>query len=453
MLNNIYTSTLPKLSAQGSLTRSDESNITAKTGDKQGVSFDSVLSRQMEANPAAEKLPPDSKTTTDTAADDKEQNAALSTLPDQASNPLTALLLANHELKAAHVPDSKAAAIELGAKIAAATDTDSKKTGGPELNGKTAMVSELDTIAAEPASQLTAPLELNGMTTAASALSTITAEPDGKTSPVLNGMTAAASGLSTITVRPDGKVSPQLDGKTTPRIKPAIGTSANGPDTAARPGSTRSGPARDKTDATITSSGAYADIAAQPGLSSEALKATELTSTLPSAMQAPQVLAQAGTTPGQQANAAPGSNSATLATPLGHSAWPAEFSQKVSWISTQKNQVAELHLNPPDLGPINIVLKISDNQATALFTSPHSAVRDAIENALPKLRESLAENGIMLGNATVSDQTPRDNSAHFMNQRAHTRTTPDNTAPAESALASLPLMTARQHKGMVDTFA
>lgn len=201
------------------------------------------------------------------------------------------------------------------------------------------------------------------------------------------------------------------------------------------------GATRDKSDAPAPSAVTSADLAAKPGLRSEPLKATELTSALP--VQPPQ--AQAGTTP---------ASGNTITAPLGHSAWPAEFSQKVSWISTQKNQVAELHLNPPDLGPINIVLKISDNQATALFTSPHSAVRDAIENAIPKLRESLADNGIMLGEATVSDQAPRDNSANHMNHRAYSRTTTDNTDTAESsALASLPLTTARQHKGMVDTFA
>ncbi|MDO9012261.1 MAG: flagellar hook-length control protein FliK [Gallionella sp.] len=421
MLNNTYTSSLPKLSAQGSLAHSNESNITVKTGDKQGESFDSVLSRQMEANPAADNLPADSKTTTDTAADEKEQNVALATLPDQASNPLTALLLANHELKAAHVPDSKAAANELSAKIAAPADSDEKKTVGSELDGKATVVSELHdkTIAAESASKPTAPPELNGVTTAVSALNSNTIAAG------FNNRTSAT----------------ELNDKATTS---AIDT----------PDRTRTAPARDKSDALITSSGANTDISTQPGLRGEPLKATELSNSLPSAMQASQALTQAGTSPGLQPNATPGSNSATLTTPLGHSAWPAEFSQKVSWISTQKNQVAELHLNPPDLGPINIVLKISDNQATALFTSPHSAVRDAIENAMPKLRESLAENGITLGQATVSDQTPRDNSsAHFMNQRAHSRTTTEDTAPKESALASLPLMTARQHKGMIDTFA
>ena len=144
----------------------------------------------------------------------------------------------------------------------------------------------------------------------------------------------------------------------------------------------------------------------------------------------------------------------TIAAPLGNSGWADDFSQKITWMSTQKNQVAELHLNPPDLGPLNVVLKISDNQATALFTSPHSAVRDAVENALPKLRETLADNGITLGNTTVSDQSPRDrDTGRFMNQGSGTAAQRDGSSEANLLTAAAQVASARRHNGMVDTFA
>lgn len=147
----------------------------------------------------------------------------------------------------------------------------------------------------------------------------------------------------------------------------------------------------------------------------------------------------------------------TIAAPLGSTGWADEFSQKISWVATQQNQVAELHLNPPNLGPLDVVLKISDNQATALFTSPHGAVREAVENALPKLREILADNGIMLGNTTVSDQSPRDRSMDgFMNQDSGTAAQHRSaTAPESAGLlpAAAQTVSARRHNGMVDTFA
>lgn len=148
----------------------------------------------------------------------------------------------------------------------------------------------------------------------------------------------------------------------------------------------------------------------------------------------------------------------TIAAPLGSNGWADEFSQKINWMSTQQNQVAELHLNPPDLGPLDVVLKISDNQATALFTSPHGAVRDAVENALPKLREILADNGITLGNATVSDQPPRDRDAErFMSQGSGTTVQPDDSGASSGSdrllMAAAQINSARRHNGMVDVFA
>ena len=99
----------------------------------------------------------------------------------------------------------------------------------------------------------------------------------------------------------------------------------------------------------------------------------------------------------------------TVNTPVNQDKWADEFSQKITWLaSSNKDQTAELHLNPPQLGPLDVVIKVSGDQATALFTSPHAAVRDAMEQAMPRLRDMLADNGIMLGNTTVSDQTPRD---------------------------------------------
>lgn len=138
-------------------------------------------------------------------------------------------------------------------------------------------------------------------------------------------------------------------------------------------------------------------------------------------------------------------------TPMTHDAWGDEFNQKVTWIATQHEQTAELHLNPPHLGPLDVVLNISGDQATALFTSPHAAVRDAVEQALPKLREMLADNGIMLGNAMVNDQSPKEQQAGLADKPRGGNTSllekTGDTAPASSTV-----WPARRHHGMVDTF-
>lgn len=194
-------------------------------------------------------------------------------------------------------------------------------------------------------------------------------------------------------------------------------------------------------------------------LPSEAVKYAELPSGLPqpaqNTAQAVALQTMPAAMPGMLSNNAPIGTSPTMTTPLGNHGWADEFSQKISWISTQQNQVAELHLNPPNLGPLDVVLKISDNQATVLFTSPHAAVREAVENALPKLREILADNGIMLGNTTVSDQSPRDRSSDgFMNQGSGTAAQLEVSDTMSEPAGLLPaVVPARRHNGMVDTFA
>lgn len=142
---------------------------------------------------------------------------------------------------------------------------------------------------------------------------------------------------------------------------------------------------------------------------------------------------------------------ATIATPLHQPQWAADFSQKVTWIATQRSQSAELHLNPAQLGPLEVSLKLNGDQATLQFTSAHAAVRDAIEQSIPRLRDMLADSGISLGNTTVSDQAPREQQqrgqAGAMRGDGKTDNTPDSSQPQSQTTTRL-----SRHDGMVDTF-
>lgn len=144
---------------------------------------------------------------------------------------------------------------------------------------------------------------------------------------------------------------------------------------------------------------------------------------------------------------------ATINTPISQDNWGDEFNQKITWLATSKDQTAELHLNPPQLGPMDVVLKVSGDQATALFTSPHAQVRDAIEQALPKLREMMADNGIMLGNATVSDQAPRGRQDNENRPAGNARSGIAGVGDTASTLPMVRVSPIGRHNGIVDTFA
>jgi flagellar hook-length control protein FliK len=115
-------------------------------------------------------------------------------------------------------------------------------------------------------------------------------------------------------------------------------------------------------------------------------------------------LAQANRATPLPAHSAPVSLPA-VEVPVGHAGWDAAFSQRVAWAASNNQQVAQLQLNPPNLGPVEIRITLNSDQANAAFTSPHAAVREAIEAALPRLRDMLADNGLSLGNVNVSSQS------------------------------------------------
>jgi flagellar hook-length control protein FliK len=115
-------------------------------------------------------------------------------------------------------------------------------------------------------------------------------------------------------------------------------------------------------------------------------------------------MSSAAAAPTQAASTA----SATIAAQLGTHGWDRGLGEKVVWMAGRKLQVAEMQLNPPELGPLKISLTISNDQASAQFISQHAAVREAIEAAMPRLREMLAEGGITLGNTSVSAESFRE---------------------------------------------
>lgn len=91
-----------------------------------------------------------------------------------------------------------------------------------------------------------------------------------------------------------------------------------------------------------------------------------------------------------------------LSARVGTPAWDNQVGQKVIWMVGGEEQSATLELNPPDLGPVQVVLNVSNDMASVTFSSQQLEVRQALENSLPRLREMMSESGIALGNASVN---------------------------------------------------
>lgn len=144
-----------------------------------------------------------------------------------------------------------------------------------------------------------------------------------------------------------------------------------------------------------------------------------------------------------------------IETPVHDRAWANDFSQKIVWLATSDKQSAQLTLNPPQMGPIEISLTISKDSASAFFVSQNAEVREAIETALPRLREMLAGAGIELGQAHVGAESFRQQMGNEEARQGAPRWRGDNAILAGDSGHSLAGQTITTQRGnsLVDIFA
>lgn len=103
--------------------------------------------------------------------------------------------------------------------------------------------------------------------------------------------------------------------------------------------------------------------------------------------------------------AGPSSASATISVPPGQPGWDKALSNRVLWLVNQNTQTAQLQINPPQLGPLEVRVSVNQDQASLWFTSQHTVVRDALDAAIPRLREAFAEQGLTLVDVNVSQHS------------------------------------------------
>lgn len=94
-----------------------------------------------------------------------------------------------------------------------------------------------------------------------------------------------------------------------------------------------------------------------------------------------------------------------LDTPMGSPKWGEGFSQRVQWMVNQSMNGAQIRLNPQSMGPIEVRIQMQNEQATVSFTAQHGATREAIDAALPRLREMLSEQNVNVVEIDVSEHS------------------------------------------------
>jgi flagellar hook-length control protein FliK len=127
-----------------------------------------------------------------------------------------------------------------------------------------------------------------------------------------------------------------------------------------------------------------------------------------------------------------------------------DVGQRVVWMATNGQHAAELRLDPPQLGPVEVRLTLNGDQATLTLLSPHQSVRDALQNSLPRLQEMLVGAGVDLGSVNVGSHAPgQDPRGEPRNNGGVAPSWMNAPSGAVSAVAIVPPST----RSLVDTYA
>ncbi|MFT7505688.1 MAG: flagellar hook-length control protein FliK [Gammaproteobacteria bacterium] len=82
-----------------------------------------------------------------------------------------------------------------------------------------------------------------------------------------------------------------------------------------------------------------------------------------------------------------------------------QLAEKVRWMVNARSATAEIRLDPADLGGINIKINLSGDTAQVTFNVQSTAAKEALDQAAPRLREMLQEQGIELGQSSVQQDS------------------------------------------------
>jgi flagellar hook-length control protein FliK len=130
---------------------------------------------------------------------------------------------------------------------------------------------------------------------------------------------------------------------------------------------------------------------------------------------------------------------------VGNAAWAEEIGNRLTMMVEQGKHTASLRLSPEHLGPLEVRITMNDDKASVWFGAAHADTRSAIENALPRLREMFASQGLLLADAGVSREPPRQQA----NQSPQSSSSGDFSAETgDSSVAA-----SSMRLGLLDTYA
>ncbi|MCD9550968.1 hypothetical protein GLP31_00555 [Photobacterium carnosum] len=142
-----------------------------------------------------------------------------------------------------------------------------------------------------------------------------------------------------------------------------------------------------------------------------------------------------------------------------------EVHERINMMMAKNLKYVDIRLDPPELGKLHIKLSINQDQASVQFTVNNHQTRDIIEQAMPRLREMLQQQGLQLAQSSVQQDNSQQSSGHQSNNSTHSQShsgqssslrviSEDGSSLTESDPGDLPIsMLVTKHKDQVDYYA
>jgi flagellar hook-length control protein FliK len=144
----------------------------------------------------------------------------------------------------------------------------------------------------------------------------------------------------------------------------------------------------------------------------------------------------------------------TITQPLDDAGFASELGARLTVLAQDGVQHAELHLNPADMGPVAVNIKLDGQQAQVTFHAAQADTRNVLEQGLPDLAAALAGAGLTLAGGGVFQQQSQGGRERQGSdgQTAGSGQRGTDAGTVSAATASQPVRVAQQ-RGVVDLYA
>lgn len=121
---------------------------------------------------------------------------------------------------------------------------------------------------------------------------------------------------------------------------------------------------------------------------------------------------------------------------VGKSGWNQGFSQQIAMMASNGIQQAKIKLNPAHLGPVEATVKLTAETAVVNLSSMHLTTKEAMESAIPRLKEMLNENGFSQVDVNVSHQDKKEQQEANLDSKTGSNSEHGNSAmPGDEQLS------------------